>query len=215
MFMIDIVGDHPATSESRIRVIIGHKLTATSNFAQIIETTQDLEVFEDANFNGVQDADEPWQTDVGIVGVSEYGAGRVVYISFHMFANDNVFAPNYDLIANAIKWLAEGVNTVATDVETVSEVPQTFKLSQNYPNPFNPRTTIEFEMPVTSYVSIKIYNIMGQEVATLVERSFEPGSYSIVWDGTSSSGMRVASGVYLYRFQAGDYREAKKLLILK
>jgi hypothetical protein len=73
-------------------------------------------------------------------------------------------------------------------------------LSQNYPNPFNPSTTIEFDLPKTSNVKLKIYNILGEEVATLVSGRLTAGSYSYEWSRPAG----MASGVYMYRLETGD-----------
>ncbi len=96
-----------------------------------------------------------------------------------------------------------------------SLLPYRFELSQNYPNPFNPATTIEYSLPRRSSVRIDVFNLLGQKVRTLVDREESAGAYSITWDGTSSTGEAVSTGVYLYRFQADDHVETKKMLLLK
>ena len=85
-----------------------------------------------------------------------------------------------------------------------------YSLSQNYPNPFNPSTTIEFDLPKTTEVTLKVFNILGEEVATLVSSKLSTGSYSYNWDASN-----FASGVYLYRLQAGDYVETKKMILMR
>jgi hypothetical protein len=85
-----------------------------------------------------------------------------------------------------------------------------FKLNQNYPNPFNPSTTIEFDLPKTSKVTLKLFNILGEEVATLVSDKLSAGSYSYEWDAS-----HLASGEYLYRLQAGDYVETRKMVLIR
>jgi hypothetical protein len=89
-------------------------------------------------------------------------------------------------------------------------MPSEFSLSQNYPNPFNPSTIIEFDLPKTSEVTLKIFNILGQEVATLLSASLLSGSYEVEWDAS-----RFASGVYLYRLQATDYVETRKMILMR
>jgi hypothetical protein len=109
-------------------------------------------------------------------------------------------------------------NSIVTDVgdaDADQPLPYRFELSQNYPNPFNPVTTIEYSLPRLGHVSIEIYNVLGQKVRTLVDREESAGSYTITWNGTSSAGSPVATGVYLYRFQAGDHVDTKKMLLLK
>jgi hypothetical protein len=91
-----------------------------------------------------------------------------------------------------------------------TNIPTEFKLNQNYPNPFNPITTIEFDLPKTGEVSLKIYNILGEEVITLVSERLSAGSYSYEWEASN-----LASGVYLYRLQTGDYVETKKMILMR
>ncbi len=88
--------------------------------------------------------------------------------------------------------------------------PLGFTLFQNYPNPFNPSTTILYSLPVEAFVTLRIYNILGQTVAMLVSEEREAGSYQVQFDGTG-----LASGVYFYRMRAGDFVDTKKLLLLK
>lgn len=100
--------------------------------------------------------------------------------------------------------------------ELPENVPGTWKLEQNYPNPFNPTTTISFTIPatagrqVTGFVSLKIYDILGREVATLLSERLSPGNYTRQWNATN-----FVSGVYFYRLTAGRYVETKKLVLLK
>ena len=88
--------------------------------------------------------------------------------------------------------------------------PLEFRLYQNYPNPFNPTTKIQFKIPHSSYISLKIYNVLGQEVATLVEGYKNRGSYEVTFDGSG-----LASGIYLYRLKTSDLDLTKKLILLK
>ena len=90
-----------------------------------------------------------------------------------------------------------------------------FELAQNYPNPFNPETTIRFALPQSGKVSLKIYNIAGQLVKTLVDGSLSAGAHQVRWDATSNSGQRVASGVYLYALQHGERRQTRKMMLIR
>lgn len=98
-------------------------------------------------------------------------------------------------------------NSVALDQE---KIPSHFLLSRNYPNPFNPTTTINFSVPKSGIVTIKIYDILGREIKTLVSEEKAAGNYNIQFDGS-----RLPSGVYFYRMQAGDFVQTKKLVLLK
>ncbi len=103
------------------------------------------------------------------------------------------------------------------DVTPISapNLPQTYTLSQNYPNPFNPSTEINFDVPVRSHVTLKVYNVLGQKVKTLVDEELAPKRYIADWDGTTDNGTKVASGIYFYKLEAGDFTETKKMLLLK
>jgi predicted CXXCH cytochrome family protein len=94
-------------------------------------------------------------------------------------------------------------------------VPSTFVLKQNYPNPFNPSTIISFSLPGKSMVKVDVYDVTGKLISTLVNESMDRGTYSVTWDGNDSRGARVASGVYLYKMQAGNFISTKKMLMIK
>jgi hypothetical protein len=91
-----------------------------------------------------------------------------------------------------------------------SQIPVAFKLQQNYPNPFNPSTIIQYGLPRRSYVTLTVYNALGQQVAILQDGEQEAGYHEVKLDGSN-----LASGVYFYRLQAGDFVQAKKLLLLR
>jgi hypothetical protein len=94
-------------------------------------------------------------------------------------------------------------------------IPDVFALHQNYPNPFNPVTTIRYDIPEQALVRIDIYNILGQKVAVLVEGLHEPGFHAVRWNGTNMYGNALSSGMYFYHIKAGDFRNVKKLLLVK
>jgi hypothetical protein len=102
-------------------------------------------------------------------------------------------------------------DSVATTVkENPNTVPSPFALGQNYPNPFNPSTTISFYLPSKLFASLKVYDILGREVATLVSEELPQGKYSRLWNAAGMS-----SGVYFYRLQAGTFTETNKLVLLR
>ena len=94
-------------------------------------------------------------------------------------------------------------------------IPEEYDLYQNYPNPFNPSTVIKYALPEASGVSLVIYNIMGQEVMRWDESNVTPGYHEKRWDGKTQSGIPVSSGIYVYRLQAGDFVQTRKMLLLK
>ncbi len=116
-----------------------------------------------------------------------------------------------------VEILALGSVTGINDLE--NSLPDAFELSQNFPNPFNPSTTIRYAVSTNAQVVIKIYNLLGQEVRTLVSGNKAAGRYAVEWNGTSNTGAQVASGIYLYRMEAvsGNDRfvQTNKLMLLK
>ena len=99
---------------------------------------------------------------------------------------------------------------VSVDGTATSKVPTEHSLTQNYPNPFNPGTTIEFTLPKVGYVTLKVYNVLGEEVAALVVGDHAAGTFKATWD---ASGM--PSGVYFYRLTAGEYVQTMKAVLMK
>ncbi|MBI5471118.1 MAG: T9SS type A sorting domain-containing protein [Ignavibacteriae bacterium] len=101
-------------------------------------------------------------------------------------------------------------NTFVADVEPTDQTPERFELKQNYPNPFNPETNISFDLPKSSFVTLKVFDLIGREVATIVNEVKQPGRYSVQFDG-----MNFASGVYVYRLHAGEFVATKKLILFR
>jgi hypothetical protein len=94
--------------------------------------------------------------------------------------------------------------------EPGDQAPSQFELSQNYPNPFNPTTQIKFRLTKTGNVTLSVFNILGQKVATLLNGKFNAGSHQVIFDG-----QRLASGVYTYQLKAGDRVQTRKMLLVK
>jgi len=94
-------------------------------------------------------------------------------------------------------------------------IPTAYALHPNYPNPFNPTTNISFALPIDSKVSLKIYNVAGQLVRTLVNETMVAGTHTVTWDGINSNGEKVASGIYFYKLNAGDYSKTMKMVMTK
>jgi hypothetical protein len=99
---------------------------------------------------------------------------------------------------------------VITGIGSEGEIPARFALMQNYPNPFNPSTTIRYSIAKNSFVTIKIYDALGKTVNTLVNENKNPGNYEISFDASE-----LASGLYFYKIQAGDFTDVKKMILIK
>tara|TARA_Y100001935_G_C17269332_1_gene490995 strand:+ start:113 stop:1498 length:1386 start_codon:yes stop_codon:yes gene_type:complete len=111
-----------------------------------------------------------------------------------------------------IFWV-DGQNNVSLS-ETRS-LPNRFKIHQNYPNPFNPTTTLEYELPLNTFVQITIYDMLGNVVNHLVNEAQTSGYKSVIWNATNNLGHPVSAGVYIYNIEAGDFRQTKKMILLK
>jgi len=117
--------------------------------------------------------------------------------------------------ADAVNAPITGIGYATAPVTALEEInsvhyPEGFALKQNYPNPFNPSTTIEFSIPKAELVTLKIYNILGQEVITLVSKKLSPGNYKYTWDATG-----FVNGVYYYLIKAGKFHNEKKMVLIK
>lgn len=142
-------------------------------------------------------------------------SGFADLVEINMTARKDIYKDN----KSQIRLAAAQLSTAAAESVTVSGIdlplPSTFTLSQNYPNPFNPTTTIEFELGSASEVKLDVYNILGQNVITLIDGNMPAGAHRINWDAVASDGQRVATGVYLYKLQVNDASQTRKMLLLK
>ncbi len=145
-----------------------------------------------------------WLGTVNRRGGANFSAGdEFLIIARHMLSSQDAWTFSLDSIVGKL-------------------VPEDFALSQNYPNPFNPTTTINYQLPTISHVTIKVYNILGQEVATLLNTEQILGFHSVQWNSTNTAGNHVASGVYFYRIEATSltetskaFTQTKKMLMLR
>ena len=157
----------------------------------------------------INNSDMPeWQRYFGqdCTGIGDYNGDGV---------NDFAFSAITELVRGKI-YIFSGVGPV-TDIayEYEPNLPDNFSLSQNYPNPFNPSTTIEFQLPQREYVTLSIYNTLGQKIRTLINKELSAGSYKIEWDGKNEGGKSVSSGVYLYKLESAETSVSKKMMLLK
>ncbi|MBD3337318.1 MAG: T9SS type A sorting domain-containing protein [Candidatus Eisenbacteria bacterium] len=113
-----------------------------------------------------------------------------------------------------IGFLAPGV-FVVSDVDDGMAPPNRMALAQNYPNPFGPTTTIRFDLPDSRRVRLEVFSLQGRKVATLIDKAMTPGRFTVLWDGRDAGGRSVASGVYLYRLTAGDFRATNRMVLTR
>ena len=115
-----------------------------------------------------------------------------------------------------LKLLIGRQDFVEGELSEIRHLPDSYELSQNFPNPFNPTTTIRFILPAADVVSLKVFNIYGEVVSTLLDREAkDAGFHSVVWNGRDGLGFRVSSGIYLYTLQAGHFQITKKMILSK
>ncbi|MCX6835425.1 MAG: T9SS type A sorting domain-containing protein, partial [candidate division Zixibacteria bacterium] len=108
--------------------------------------------------------------------------------------------------------------TTQTDVKDITDpgnLPTEYHLAQNYPNPFNPTTTIELSLPRSGHVEVEVFNILGRRVSRLIDRELPAGTHRTIFDGRGDDGSALATGVYFYRITSGDFRDSKKMLLVK
>ncbi len=129
-------------------------------------------------------------------------------IRFRLTADDNTIPSGSGWWVDDIKFTNYCLGLVGVPGNT--NIPKTFALEQNYPNPFNPVTSIKYQLPSPENVSIKIFDILGKEVATLVNETKEPGYYEVNYDASN-----LASGLYFYRIEAGSFTQTKKMMLIK
>ncbi len=172
-------------------------------------STEDIDI---TSWNAVTVYDGPAPIDSGDVQrftMSDLELGELFYVAIVSVRHNGAMSPlsNVDTAVSKFSIIA-GVD------DEDSGLPIDFELAQNYPNPFNPSTTIEFAVPSSSRVRLTVYNTLGQVIEVLADENMSAGRHSVEWDGTGN-GIRVASGVYLYRVEAGDFAETKKMVLTK
>jgi hypothetical protein len=110
-------------------------------------------------------------------------------------------------------WREESPTSVSDGLSPI--LPDSYTLAPNYPNPFNPETIIEYSLPIRAFVTIEIFNVIGQRVRTLINEPKSPGTYLVEWNGRDDAGNALSTGVYFYRLTAGEVTLTKKMLLLK
>jgi hypothetical protein len=146
-------------------------------------------------------------TDNGVSWIQKnqgFGTGALPQIGAFFFKNNYIF-----VTTSASVW-RRGLSEILAVESTSTEVPTSFSLSQNYPNPFNPGTKIKFQIKDARLVTLKVYDIFGKEVTTLVNGKLKAGEYDVTFNGSG-----LPSGIYIYKLTAGDFKAAKKMILVK
>jgi len=128
-----------------------------------------------------------------------------------------VFTDQNDPIGDETNYITilEGDNVVRVEIPDIASLPDGFELHQNYPNPFNPETVIRYDIPRAGQVRLTIYNMLGEEIATLVDVYQGIGSHHVTWNGKDNLGNPVPSGVYVYAIVSGGFKKSRQMTLLK
>ncbi|MEO8167817.1 MAG: cohesin domain-containing protein, partial [bacterium] len=151
--------------------------------------------------------------DAAVLGIDRTinFSGNLVVVRFHVLQ-----AGQGDVtIDNAVVRNGDNGEQIPVLNNNAMPMPVVFALTQNYPNPFNPSTRIDYQVPATSPVTVEVFNVLGEKVATLVNEVKEAGYYNVVWNGRNAANQQVASGLYIYTMRAGEFTNVKKMMLLK
>jgi hypothetical protein len=152
--------------------------------------------------------------DVDLSALADSAIG--VFASGFLDTTANQNGPSFGLYAVLVNGQVVELPAIPTAIAGEQEIiPKEFDLYQNYPNPFNPNTTIRYALKQSTRVTLAVFNLLGQEVRTLVKTRQEAGYKTVIWDGLNNQGRKVASGIYLYRLEAGDFVKTRKMVLMK
>ncbi len=175
------------------RLDVSYKVMTPANKIQIIRDSINASVVSSDTLSNFGIIEEVWQ-------IRNYSIDSLA----NLYSKDSI------LQSISVERHLESPTEIITSVKKISEMPSKYSLSQNYPNPFNPTTVITYSIPKENIVTIKVFDILGNEVASLVNEEKPAGKYSINFNAG-----KLPSGIYFYRMEAGSFMEAKKLILLK
>ncbi len=177
------------------------------NLISVVATSSgDLSLINDQIAYGVDDNGYIVKTTNGGINWMQQMSGTTSHLSGVYFINEQT---GYIVGANGT--ILKTTNGGTVGINTVNQnVPDDFYLFQNFPNPFNPSTHIKFQMPKSNYVRLIVYDLSGKEIMTLYEGELQPGEYEVDFDGSN-----LSSGTYIYKIEAGDFVETKKMVLLR
>ena len=168
--------------------------------------------------------DPPMDEDFGYHRVYRHDLGSgdpaIEFTTVDTFYVDDVAEGNYEYWITAVDLNGNEsdpsiIVTVTLAIDNGLAVPMEFALQQNYPNPFNPSTQIQYALPTDANVSITIYDLMGRQIRTLINEQVSAGYHSTLWNATNDMGSPVSAGVYIYTITANEFRDVKKMILLK
>ena len=224
-----MAGTYDSTSGTANVYINGHLDATVTGFPGVIDTTmQPLRIGDDRDndtaFDGLIDEVRVWNiardsleiqaTMNSVLGAEYYNttdSGLIAYWRFDEAEGDTAYDLSVYGNHGEIRGATFSEFTAPLGMANHKKIlPGEYQLLQNYPNPFNPSTTIEFSLPKSEFIELKVFNILGKEVATLVSNKLNSGNHTYTFDGKN-----LASGIYYYQLVAGDYRDVKKMILLR
>ena len=153
---------------------------------------------------------------IGSLSINSLAHGQTIIPSgsFTVRVDTNTFSGefkfNFNIYSNTLLYWHDSFTYIITEVEENESLPFTYNVEQNYPNPFNPMTNIKFRIADRGFVSLKVFDVLGNEVATLVNEEKPAGTYELTWNAKN-----LPSGIYFYRLQAGSFIDTKKMILIK
>ena len=231
-YWIDTVNNYVWGSKGQNDSVLIYKLNATKKEQWVMETIKDSEKIYGYNIARVLDK---WNGILfnkvtTFMNIEYYGSSDSTDTTGYNVEGGDVIADGFGLISKAGGELPGEVHLIGAVIDNIlygdttlvsikdykSILPLSIKLNQNYPNPFNLSTTISFELPGQSYISLIIYDILGREVYRLIDNEeFNSGEHSIKWKGLKEDGCIVTSGIYFYRIIDGTFTSTKKMVVIK
>ena len=197
--LIRVVAGRVATTNTlECSLILGRELYKLAYAAPLTQTLRGVNQYTVTDFNN--EGKTVILGNAGGLGITD---------------GDIIVATTTDSVGNTSEFSSLDT-VVVTDISlTISNLPEVYALYQNYPNPFNPVSKIKYDIPELSFVTIKVYDVLGSEIITLVNEEKPIGSYEVEFNSHSGSVRNLTSGIYFYRLRANEFTQVKKMILLK
>jgi hypothetical protein len=207
---LTVKADNPADSaNTNISGANGYQAMTTTSVGGGVAIGLNILTFNTSGFYSFVGSATPYR-----IGRIRFNITNPFYADTMKFRNLPAQYPSviYDSLVQLVyNTTYQTINPVITGVEgNTTTIPKDYQLYQNYPNPFNPVTSIKYDVPKSSLVKLKVYDITGKLVDELINQEMEAGAYEVNWNGTN-----YASGVYFYKFESGDYTKVMRMVLIK
>lgn len=173
-------------------------------------TVEDLHIFMSSSDSSVTQITEWGSFNITSIAPGEVAEPTGTFVVKVDTSFTGAFNFNFEIESGGLVYWKDSVSAIVTGIEDGITLPTSYSLSQNYPNPFNPSTTIKYQIPQLSLVTLKVFDVLGKEIATLVSEEKAVGSYEVEFNTKG-----LSSGIYFYRLEAGNFIETKKMVLLR